>query len=291
MKFEEGKKLSELTTFGIGGAARFFITVSTLEHLQEVVRFATQNRLRFFSLGKGSNVLFDDRGFDGLVIHNKIVFCEETQGEFYVGAGYSFSLLGTQTARKGWAGLEFASGIPGSVGGAVYMNAGANGGEAFQTLKEVVFVNESGNVEILPKEKLSWGYRTSSFQERKGVIGAARFQLTPSPEARGKQLKIIDYRTKTQPYGEMSAGCVFRNPLQNSAGKLIEESGLKAFEKGGARVSPLHANFIVNTGSATCENVMELASHIKQTVKEKTGVELEMEVKVIPYQESLGGSL
>ncbi len=284
MHFEEGKKLSELTTFGLGGPAKFFIAVSTIEHLQEVIRYATQNNIPFFPLGKGSNVLFDDRGFHGIVILNKISFCEENAGEFYVGAGYSFSLLGTQTARKGWAGLEFASGIPGSVGGAIYMNAGANGGEAFQTLKEVTFVNEEGALETLTKDKLSWGYRFSSFHHKKGVIVSAKFQLTPCKEARGKQLNIIDYRTKTQPYGEMSAGCIFRNPPQNSAGRLIEESGLKACEKGGAKVSPLHANFIVNTGAATTQDVIALASHIQNTVKEKTGIKLEMEVKVIPYQ-------
>ncbi|MFS8563202.1 MAG: FAD-binding protein [Rhabdochlamydiaceae bacterium] len=132
MYFEEGKKLSELTTFGLGGPARFFVTVTTVEHLQKVICYAQQNNLPFFPLGKGSNVLFDDRGFDGIVILNKISFCEEKRGEFYVGAGYSFSLLGTQTARKGWAGLEFASGIPGSVGGAIYMNAGANGERLFK---------------------------------------------------------------------------------------------------------------------------------------------------------------
>lgn len=287
MQFEEGKKLSQLTTLGLGGPAKFFIEVSTIAHMQEVIQYCALHKLRFFPLGKGSNTLFDDRGFDGLVILNKISFCEEKEGEFYVGAGYSFSLLGTQTARKGFAGLEFASGIPCSVGGAIYMNAGANNSETFQTLKEVAFINEQGLLEILPKDSLTWGYRTSFFQQKKGVIVAARFQLTPSSEARSKQLKIITYRTKTQPYGEMSAGCMFRNPPQNSAGKLIEESGLKAFEKGGAKVSPLHANFIINTGSSTTQDIIELASHVKETVKEKTGIELEMEVKVIPYQETL----
>ncbi len=287
MQFEQGKVLSELTTFGLGGPAQFFIEVATIAHMQEVIQYCYAHNLRFFPLGKGSNVLFDDRGFDGVVILNKISFCDEKEGEFYVGAGYSFSLLGTQTARKGWAGLEFASGIPCSVGGAIYMNAGANGGETYQTLKEVTFINEKGELEILPKEVLVSGYRFSLFQQRKGVIVAGRFQLQLSQEARSKQLKIIDYRTKTQPYGEMSAGCVFRNPPNASAGQLIESSGLKAFKKGGAQVSPLHANFIVNTGSATTQDVIELALHVRQVVKEKTGIELEMEVKVIPYQDEV----
>jgi UDP-N-acetylmuramate dehydrogenase len=283
MNFETNKPLGPYTTFGIGGPARYFVEVHKIEQLSEVVAYCHQHGLRYFLLGKGSNVLFDDRGFDGVVILNKILFCEENGGEFYVGAGYSFSLLGSQTARKGWAGLEFASGIPGSVGGAVYMNAGANGGETFQTVSAVTYVTETGQVEVLSKEKLSWGYRHSCFHEKKGAIAAARFKLEPSVEARKKQLAIIDYRTKTQPYGERSAGCVFRNHSQMGAGALIEKSGLKGVTIGGAQVSPLHANFIVNTGSASAQDVLNLAAHIKQVVKEKNGIELEMEVKVIPY--------
>jgi UDP-N-acetylmuramate dehydrogenase len=283
MEFQENKLLSAHTTFGIGGPARYFIEANSIERLAQIIQYCHEKKLRYFLLGKGSNILFDDRGFNGVVILNKVMFCEEKQGEFYVGAGYSFSLLGSQTARKGWAGLEFASGIPGSVGGAVYMNAGANGGETFQTLTQVTYVNEKGEVEILPKEKLKWGYRHSSFQGQKGAIGAARFQLTPSTEARQKQLKIIDYRTKTQPYNDQSAGCIFRNDTTAAAGALIEKSGLKGFSIGGAEVSTMHANFIVNKGGASQQDVLSLAKHVRQTVKEKTGIELEMEVRVIDY--------
>lgn len=281
IKFQEDKLLSELTTFGIGGPARYFIEATSIDHLSEIVSYCNQNNLRYIPIGKGSNTLFNDQGFDGLVILNKIGFCEHKEAGVYAGAGYSFSLLGTQTARRGWTGLEFASGIPGSVGGAVYMNAGANGGETFQTLTEVTFVSENGTVEILPKDKLQWSYRFSSFQNRKGVIAAARFLLQPSSEARQKQLKLIDYRTKTQPYGDMSAGCVFRNHPKASAGALIQECNLKGFSIGGAQVSTMHANFIVNTGGATAKDVLALAAHVQKVVKEKTGLELEMEVRVI----------
>lgn len=281
MQFEEGRLLKDLTTFGIGGPAKHFIEVQSIPQLQEVIAYCYDKNLRYFVLGKGSNVLFQDEGYDGLVILNKIHFCEQQEGTFYVGAGYSFSLLGSQTARKGWAGLEFASGIPGSVGGAVYMNAGANGGETFQYLTEVTYVNERGKLEVLPKGKLQWGYRTSSFQNLKGAIAAAKFHLIASTEARPRQLKIIDYRTKTQPYGDMSAGCVFRNAPHASAGALIEQSGLKGFSIGGAEVSPMHANFIVNRNEAKAQDVVDLAAHVKKIVHEKTGHELEMEIKVI----------
>ena len=282
MQFEEGRPLKDLTTFGIGGPAKYFIEVTSIDQLCQVIQHCNEKNLRYLVLGKGSNILFSDAGYEGLVILNKIHFCEEEKGNFYVGAGYSFSLLGSQTARKGWAGLEFASGIPGSVGGAVYMNAGANGGETFQYLTEVTYVNEKGKLEVLPKGKLQWGYRTSSFQGLKGAIAAAKFHLISSTEARARQLKIINYRTQTQPYGEMSAGCVFRNTAQLSAGALIEQCGLKGFSMGDAEVSPLHANFIVNRSNAKAQDVIDLATHVKKVVHEKTGYDLEMEIRVIP---------
>lgn len=283
MQLEEGRLLKEFTTFGIGGPAKYFTQVSSIEELQKTIRFCHEKNLRYFILGKGSNSLFSDQGFDGVVILNKIHFLEENEGQFYVGAGYSFSLLGSQTARKGWEGLEFASGIPGTVGGAVFMNAGANGAETFETLLDVTYVNEIGAVETLPKSAIEWGYRHTSFHSKKGAIAAARFQLKPSTDARKKQLALIDYRTKTQPYSDMSAGCVFRNAKEASAGRLIQECGLKGFSIGGAEVSPMHANFIVNKGSATALDVIALAKHVQNTVQEKTGQFLEMEIRVIPY--------
>ncbi len=237
-------------------------------------------------LGKGSNCLFDDRGFDGLVILNKIAFCEFEGPLVHVGAGYSFSLLGTQTARKGWSGLEFASGIPGSVGGAVYMNAGASGAEVCNPLVEVTYVSELGEIQTLARDQIDFSYRFSAFQNRKGAIASAKFLLQPSEEARTKQLGIIDYRTRTQPYGDKSAGCVFRNPQPHSAGALIQQSGLKGKRIGGAEVSTLHANFIVNKDNATSQDILELAAYVKEAVKEKTGVDLEMEIRCIPYHYS-----
>jgi UDP-N-acetylmuramate dehydrogenase len=283
-QFEIDKPLSGLSTFGIGGPARFYIEVQKIDELQSLLSYCHSQGLAFFVIGKGSNCLFDDRGFDGLVILNKIAFCQFDWPVVNVGAGYSFSLLGTQTARKGWSGLEFASGIPGSVGGAVYMNAGASGSETCDTLMEVTFVNDKGELEVWPRDKLEFSYRTSSFQSRKGVIASAKFLVHPSEEARKKQLKIIDYRTKTQPYSDKSAGCVFRNPESQSAGALIQQSGLKGKRIGGAEVSTLHANFIVNKGGASASDILELAAFVKKTVKEKTGVDLEMEIRCIPYQ-------
>ena len=283
-RFEVEKPLNQYSTFGIGGPARFFIEIAKIEQMQAVISYCYQQKLPYIVIGKGSNCLFDDRGFDGLVILNKISFCQFEWRVVSVGAGYSFSLLGAQTARKGWSGLEFASGIPGTVGGAVYMNAGASGAETQEALMEVSYVNEKGVLEVLPKNLIAFSYRHSSFQGLKGAIVAAKFLLLPSEEARKKQLSIIEYRTRTQPYSDKSAGCIFRNPSPLSAGALIQQAGLKGTKIGGAEVSTVHANFIVNKGKAKAKDVLELSEHVKKVVKEKTGQDLEMEVRCIPYQ-------
>ena len=280
-QFEVDKPLSQLSTFGIGGPARFFIEVKKIEELQALIKYCYTQQLPFFVVGKGSNCLFDDRGFDGLIILNKIVFCEFNWPMIHVGAGYSFSLLGTQSARQGWTGLEFASGIPGSVGGAVYMNAGANGTETCESLIEVTVVDETGDIQLLKREEMDFSYRFSTFQKRKGVIASAKFMLRRCDGSRQKQLKIIDYRMRTQPYHDPSAGCVFRNPVSHSAGALIQQCGLKGKQIGGAEVSLLHANFIVNKGGASSKDVLTLIEEVKKTVKEKTGVDLEMEIRYI----------
>ncbi len=285
-RFEVEKLLSEYSTFGIGGPARFLVEVQKIEEMQALLRYCHQNQLPFLVIGKGSNCLFDDRGFDGLIIVNKISFCQFDWPLISVGAGYSFSLLGVQTARQGWAGLEFASGIPGSVGGAIFMNAGASGAETAETLIEVTFVNERGELEIYRKDQIEFSYRFSSFHQKKGAIVSAKFLLTPCLEARKKQLSIVDYRTRTQPYGSQSAGCVFRNPPSHSAGALIQQAGLKGLCINGAEVSTKHANFIVNKESAKAADILALAQEVKKTVKEKMDIDLEMEIRCIPFQGS-----
>lgn len=281
-RIECNKSLKELSTFGIGGDARYFIAIQTIPEMQEIRNFINREKIPYWVVGKGSNSLFDDRGFDGLIILNKIDFIEFEEGSLHVGAGYSFSRLGAQMARKGWGGLEFASGIPGTVGGAIYMNAGANGQETQDTLSSVGVIDSKG--EYLERSDLSFSYRTSPFQKEDDIIVSGRFQLKKDERARKEQLSIVEYRTETQPYGEKSAGCIFRNPEDIGAGALIEQCGLKGKEIGGAVVSPLHGNFIVNKGDATAKDVLELADFIRKTIHEKTGRELEMEVRPIPYR-------
>lgn len=278
--------LKKLTTFGIGGPAKYFIEVTKIHEIQETLSYCTKTQLPYFILGKGSNILFDDRGFNGVVIANRIDFLEKKEEHiWHAGAGYSFSLLGTQTARAGLSGLEFASGIPGSVGGAVYMNAGANGRETCESLLSVDFLLPSGELKQFDRKDISFGYRFSSFQSAAGAIVGATFQLASFAQARTNQIDLIRYRQRTQPYGDKSAGCVFRNPENQSAGALIEKIGLKGTSVGGAQVSPLHANFLINTGDASAANVIDLIQLIKNKIKDCKGIELECEVRYIPYQE------
>lgn len=283
MHLESNQLLKKYSTFGIGGPARLLAEVKTIDEMQQLLRRAALEKIPYIVIGKGSNSLFDDRGFDGLVIINKIHFAEFKESRVFVGAGYSFALLGVQTARRGLAGLEFASGIPASVGGAIYMNAGASGAQTCDCLSEVIYITDEGEKVLLSKSEMTFSYRHSSFQGKRGAIVAATFELIPSSEARQKQLGIVDYRTRTQPYGDLSCGCVFRNPEGGSAGQLIEECGLKGARVGGAEVSTLHANFIINANEAKAGDVLALAKEVRATVKEKKGAHLEMELCVIPY--------
>lgn len=282
-KIQTHRSLSEFSTFGIGGAIRFFLEVGTIAEMQEAYAFARAKNLPLLIVGKGSNSLFSDLPFEGLAVLNKIDFCAIEEANVHVGAGYSFSLLGVQTARKGLSGLEFASGIPASVGGAVFMNAGANGQETADALKAVTYLFEYGELREFFRPELAFSYRSSPFQTMRGCILAARFQLTTKADARKQQLQIIDYRMKTQPYKDKSAGCVFRNPAPGiSAGALIDQAGLKGLSVGGAKVSDRHANFIVNVGGATARDVLELIAQIQARVQEKTGYHLEPEIRLLP---------
>lgn len=275
LQFQKNRFLSEFSTFGIGGPIADFVEVSTIEEMEEAFQFKGPKLV----VGRGSNCLFDDQGFEGLVILNRIDFCRWNESEVTVGSGYNFSLLGVQTARKGFSGLEFASGIPATVGGAIFMNAGANGKETCEPLKSVLYLSDS--IREYSRDELTFSYRKSPFQAMHGVILSATFGLNPLLTARETQLQIVDYRMKTQPLKEKSIGCIFRNPSGHSAGALIDRSGLKGVAVGGAKVSEIHANFIINYQSATSKDVKQLIRLVQERVFEQTGVYLEPEVRMI----------
>jgi len=283
--FKENVVLSNYCTLGIGGPARYFFEARHVAQMQQAIVWCQTHTIPYFILGKGSNCLFDDKGFNGAVIHNKIDDIKQlSPGIFHVGAGYSFALLGTQSARKGWGGLEFASGIPASVGGAIYMNAGANGNETCSTLASVDFVDDEGIFKVIPIHELKFSYRQSPFQTHGGAIVGATFVLTKKEDARKQQIEIVNKRKQTQPYGVMSAGCIFLNPSTATAGAIIDQCGLKGLKVGGAEVSHLHANFLVNSGNATCEDMKTLIAIVKEKVKEMTGIDLHSEVRRVPFQ-------
>lgn len=286
--WNKGVSLSEYSTFQIGGNSRFFVVVETVDQMQQAIIEAKQRSVPYFILGKGSNCLFADQGFDGVVIQNKISYCSWIdEKRVCAGAGYSFSLLGAKASRKGLSGLEFASGIPASVGGAVFMNAGANQGEVSDVLLFCTVVDQSGKIVTYQKEQLSFSYRKSCFQERKETIVEATFQLEHNQGAKQKQESIIQYRMSTQPYEMPSAGCIFQNPGQDvSAGQLIDKAGLKGYTIGDAMVSEKHANFFVNKSSARAKDVEKLIHHVQEEVWKRFGIFLVPEVRQVREKRS-----
>jgi len=283
MDIEEFVLLAPFSTLNLGGKARFFTRIRSVKEALEAVDFARSSKIPYMVLGKGSNCLFDDRGYNGLVILNKIDFCEIEGNLVRAGAGTSFPYLGLKTVKQGLSGLEFASGIPASVGGAVCMNAGALGQSTWDVIKEVTFL-EDGKIKTQSKDCFSYGYRKTEFQGAKRVILSTTFCLEKLVNAKSKQKEMLSYRTNTQPYGEKSAGCIFKNGKDYSAGALIDQCGLKGETVGSAEVSKIHGNFIVANAGCTSKDIRKLIEVIKTKVKEEKGIELKTEVRVIPYE-------
>ncbi|XP_042475443.1 UDP-N-acetylenolpyruvoylglucosamine reductase-like isoform X1 [Macadamia integrifolia] len=291
LDFVRGKKLlSELSTLGIGGPCNYFLQVFNPTQLVSAIRYCTEHSIRFIIIGKGSNCLFDDLGFDGCVILNRIDYLERIEpGIYRAGSGYPFNKLGVHCCNEGFGGLEFSGGVPGTVGGAVYMNAGANGQETADTIDTVEIVTIDGRNQTLHRNDLTFGYRRSSFQEMENMaaIVAVTFQLKPSALARERQRAYLQRRRSSQPLVERSAGSVFQNPsgLGISAGELIERAGLKGFSLGGAKVSDIHANFFINSGRATSQEMLELIDFVKARINTTFGIQLEEEIQYIkPYE-------
>lgn len=271
-------ELKSYTTFGTGGKADFFVCVNNLQQLQYALKWAQDNKQNYFVLGKGSNCIFADEGYRGLVILNQLNDLEAKPPFFMVEAGHSFAHLGFYTAKLGYTGLEFACGIPGSVGGAVYMNAGANASETQNTICWVEHIDENGTLTRYLKKDLEFAYRFSPFQKMKGIVVRVCFELKADPEARDRQKSLLKTRQHSQPLKEKSAGCMFKNPPGNSAGALIEKAGLKGSIIGEVEVSPVHANFLINKGRASSQELMQMLKKVKSKVQQTFQIELETEV-------------
>lgn len=283
--FLEQEPLSRHTTFRIGGPAAVFCLPETPAQLLRTAELCREYGVRTYLLGNGSNTLFADEGFDGAVICTVALRTPITVTGTTVSAaaGASLAAVCREAQKAALTGLEFAYGIPGTVGGAVYMNAGAYGGELKQVLSRVTFLDNDLQLETLPVEELALGYRTSRFETDGGCILEATFQLQPGdPEAiEARMQELMARRREKQPLEMPSAGSTFKRPEGAFAGQLIEQSGLRGFAVGGAAVSTKHCGFVVNTGGATCADVIQLTDEIQKIVEEKTGYHLSREIRVV----------
>ncbi|MRG85491.1 UDP-N-acetylmuramate dehydrogenase [Salinibacillus xinjiangensis] len=285
-KITLNEPLSKHTTIKIGGPADLFIEPDSIEGLEQALTILKENDIPIRVIGRGSNLLIADEGIRGAVIKmgRGLDHIEESDHQIKVGAGYPLVKLATVMSRKGKGGLAFAGGIPGSVGGAVYMNAGAHGSDVSKILVKARILFPDGTLEWLSNEEMKFSYRTSVLQnERKGFCVEAVFQLTEGDKAEIVQemKKYKDYRRETQPWSNPCCGSVFRNPLPKHAGKLVEDLGLKGYQINGAKISELHGNFIVNDDEATFQDVMALITHIKEAVLENYGVQMHTEVEIV----------
>ena len=279
--------LANLTSMRVGGAAEYLTAPRTCPELAQSLAWAQDHRLLITFIGAGSNLLISDQGLDGLVVctrHLRGVEFKPESGEVIAAAGEPVARLAMQIASQGWTGFEWAVGIPGTVGGLVTMNAGAQGGCAADCVRKVQVVSLAGeNKQLLPQD-LKFSYRTSALQESEYLVTGAtlKFQMGGDPKAIAADTEAkLKVRHRTQPYHLPNCGSVFRNPLPQFAAKLIEDAGLKGYRVGNAQISELHANFIVNLGNAQARDIFTLIEHIKSVISDRNGVMLETEVKML----------
>lgn len=274
--------MSKYTTWKIGGPADAMIVPENKEQLISLIRKLREEQIPWMTVGKGSNMLISDKGIRGVVIRLGKEF-EDIQfngGEVTAGGGASFVRLSVMAGKQGLTGLEFAGGVPGTVGGAVYMNAGAHGSDVSRIFKSADIVLESGELVTYLAGDMDFKYRHSILHKQRGIVADARFTLSEGDrlEIAAAMAAYKDRRRKTQPLQQPCAGSVFRNPPGDYAARLIEAAGLKGRSVGGAEISTLHANFIVNTGQATAEDVLELMEIIKATILSENDISLVPEV-------------
>ena len=283
--FRENEPLAAHCTFKIGGPAQLFVQPQTEQQLCSAAALCKEQAVRYYLLGNGSNILFADEGFAGVVIDISALGSDiAIEGNtLTAGAGVRLAILCRAALEHGLSGLEFAYGIPGTVGGAVYMNAGAYGGEMKDVLTVVRYLTAEGEVVQASAAELDLSYRHSIFEENGGCILSAQFALQPGNAAdiRAKMDELMAKRADKQPLDKPSAGSTFKRPAGAFAAALIDQCGLRGFRHGGAAVSDKHCGFVVNLGGATCADVLALCDEVRAIVKEKTGYELEKEIRVV----------
>lgn len=281
----QNEPMKNHTSFKIGGDAEYFAQPTEICEIKEMLELCKKNGVPRFILGNGSNLLVSDNGIEGLVIDMTKGFSHlKIEGEkITAGAGTLLSRTAKKACENSLSGLEFAAGIPGSVGGAIYMNAGAYGGEIKDVVSSVTYLDEDGRIETLTADKLDFGYRKSFFSEKSFVIVEAELELEKGnrDEINEKMKELNKKRAEKQPIDMPSAGSAFKRPEGHFAAALIEEAGLKGYSVGGAGVSEKHSGFIVNKGGAAARDVMRLIEHVQKEVYDKFSVKLEPEIKII----------
>lgn len=282
--------LKNFATARVGGIASWLLTVKNTMELAEVVQVCWDNQLKFFLLGAGSNILFSDEGFDGLVILNHAKKIEiKISGEYptlWVESGANLGLVARKAALAGLSGLEWAGTIPGTIGGAIYGNAGAHGSDMHSNLLLAEILQHKKGKSLWNNEDFQFDYRSSILkrQQETGIVLTAtlKCQYDDPQLIKERMNSFSEHRRRTQPPGA-SMGSMFKNPSGNHAGRLIEAAGLKGYTVGGVKVSEVHANFFLNSDQATARDIYVLVQHVQKTVKKEFNVELELEVEMIGF--------
>lgn len=280
--------MKDHTTFRVGGCARYLVEPQNAEQLQKIIQACQEAGTPFYIVGNGSNLLVSDDGYDGVIIHLfKNMARTEVRGVcLHLEAGVLLSRAAHLACREGLTGLEFASGIPGTVGGALVMNAGAYGGEMKDVVRQVKVLTAEGRFREYTGEEMGFGYRRSRISEEQGVVLKAVFELRAGSmeKIQEKMDQLKEQRVKKQPVEYASAGSTFKRPEGYFAGQLIQEAGLRGFFIGDAQVSEKHCGFIINRGKATASQIRELIETVQRKVYENAGVRLEPEVKFLGWQ-------
>ena len=281
----EAEPMSRHTTFRIGGPAELFLVPKSTEEIAGIFKICREEGLPWFVLGNGSNLLVSDKGYQGVVIQLYKGFGEvKVQGcQITAQAGALLSQIAAAAREESLTGFEFAGGIPGTLGGAVVMNAGAYGGEMKDVIKEVTVLTREGEIRTLQAEELAMGYRTSTIKEAGYIVLSAVLSLEKGDkeQIKARMQELAGMRSSKQPLQYPSAGSTFKRPEGYFAGKLIMDSGLRGYQVGGAQVSEKHCGFVINTGNATARDVRNLMADVQRIVEEKYGVKLEPEVKFL----------
>lgn len=279
--------ISKHTTYKVGGKAKAIVYPDSVDNLIKLLKELKSLNENYKIIGKGSNLIFSSKDYDGVLINLEELKTFKIDGNIVTAeAGVSTVKIALETAKNNLSGLEFASGIPGTIGGGVFMNAGAYNSDFSNIIKEVKYLDQDFNIKVIQNKDMKFSYRDSIFKEKKDmIIIEATMELNPKPYSEINEI-ILSRREKriaTQPLEYPSAGSVFRNPELAPAGKLIEDIGLKGYQIGGAKISEKHANFIINDGDATGEDIKALIDYIKEKVKNEYNVDLYLEQEEVNF--------